>query len=71
MPHVAHFKTMNIMFLKAGSAIILKMYGLLLDGIAHAIIQKYGEETWVEIRQKAGITNPTFGAIYLFSSNGD
>ena len=41
------------------------MYGLLLDGIAQAIINKYGEDTWLEIRQKAGITNPTFGITYV------
>ena len=37
------------------------MYGLLLDGIGQAIVKKYGEDAWAEIRKKAGIHQPTFG----------
>lgn len=37
-----------------------KMYGMLLESIQHYLIEKYGEEKWDEIRERAGISDHIF-----------
>ncbi|KAJ7380855.1 hypothetical protein OS493_007248 [Desmophyllum pertusum] len=36
------------------------MYGMLLESIQHYLIEKYGEEKWDEIRERAGISDHIF-----------
>ncbi|KAK2163097.1 hypothetical protein NP493_1482g00001 [Ridgeia piscesae] len=43
------------------------MYGLIIEGIADAIKNKYGEEKWEEVRRQAGVTHTHFIAEKRYS----
>lgn len=48
------------LILKLQLPILFAMYGLILDGIAYSVRQEYGDEAWINVKQKAGIKEDTF-----------
>ena len=45
----------------------LKMYGLILEGMAQYIREQYGDETWAKIRKKAQVSTEGFSTHQMYN----